>query len=104
MGCPSPDVFPADVALAVERLAAEQEIGQYPLVAVLLQGAPAHVQPPRQVLVGEVALPAYRWNVTVGKHVCHFQASPYGLHGIRQYPAVLCQYVVVHFALDLVAQ
>ena len=28
-----------DVALAVERLAAEQEIGQYPLVAVLLQGA-----------------------------------------------------------------
>ena len=35
-----------DVALAVERLAAEQEIGQYPLVAVLLQGAPAYVQPP----------------------------------------------------------
>lgn len=85
------------VALAVERLAAEQEIGQYPLVAVLLQGAPAHVQPPHQVLVGEVTLPSHRRNVAVGKAVRHFQASPYGLHGIRQYPAVLCQYVVIHF-------
>lgn len=85
-----------DVALAVERLAAEQEIGQYPLVAVLLQGTPAHVQPPRQVPVGEVTLAAHRRDVSVGESVRHFQASPDGLHGVGKYAAVLCQYIVIH--------
>ena len=92
-----------DVTLTVECLAPKQEIWQYPFMTVLLQGTPAHVQPLHQFPVGEVTLATQRRDITVGDPVCHFQASPYGLHGIRHHSAILCQYLITHLTTDSVA-
>ena len=92
---------PFDVGFTVEDFATQLDIGDTPLVAVVLKRPAAHLQPCRHLLIGEETLTAQCRAVVGGQMFYIVKQSVKAAHEV-DYPLVVFVNQFVHITLDLV--
>ena len=87
--------YPAQPRFRVKHLPSQKYEGQHAVVAVFLQGAPAHTEQFRHLAVRQVTFPVQRWTVVFQKCREPFRAFAHILHHGGKRLVLQCKNIVV---------